>query len=220
MEKIRTIHVKGMGTASMPPDYVTITLKLVAKHREYACVMQIGSEQVELLREAVVTAGFGADELKTVKFSVDSEYESEEYEENGRTRYQQVFIGYECHQTLRLSFDLDRERLTQAMTAIESCTAKPEASIAFTVKDIRLMRDCIMESAAEDAHRKADILCKSSGVKLGNLLRIEYSWSKVESDSTIDIPLWISKNKKELPSYIQPDDVKGEDTVDFIWEIC
>ena len=61
MEKVRTIHVKGKGTVSMPPDYVTITLKLSAKHREYAYVMQIGSKQVELLRELVVIAGFSAD---------------------------------------------------------------------------------------------------------------------------------------------------------------
>jgi len=218
MEKVRTIHIKGMGTASMPPDNVTITLKLTAIHKEYAYVMQIGSKKVELLREAIVNAGFEADELKTVKFSIDSDYESKEYNEFGRTRYQNVFVGYKYRHTLKLSFDLDREKITKAMTAIEKCTAKPEASIAFTVKDVRIMRDRIMESAAEDAHRKANVLCKASGVKLGKLLHIEYSWSKVEFDY-IDIPVWMGKGEQESPAQIQPDNVEGEDTVDFIWEI-
>ena len=219
MEIVRTIHVKGMGQASMPPDYVTISMKLSAKHKEYAHVMQMGVQQVDKLREAVVCAGFNADELKTTEFSVDSEYANEEYEEDGLTRYRRVFVGYEFRHKLKLSFDLDQERITKVMIAIESCMAKPEASIAFSVKDIRLMRDLIMESAAEDAHRKAEILCKASGVKLGSLLRIEYSWSKVELDF-IDIPQWMPKGE-ESPTYnIQPDDVRGDDTVDFIWEIC
>lgn len=218
MEKVRTIHIKGMGTASMPPDNVTITLKLTAKHKEYAHVMQIGSKKVELLREAIVNAGFEADELKTVKFSIDSNYEREEYEESGRTRYQNVFAGYEYRHTLKLSFELDREKITKVMTAIEKCTAGPEASIAFTVKDVRIMRDRIMESAAEDAHRKANVLCKASGVKLGKLLHVEYSWEKVEFDY-IDIPVWRRDDIKESPAYIQPDNIEGDDTVDFIWEI-
>lgn len=219
MEKVRTIHVKGMGQASMSPDYVTISLKLSAKHKEYAHAMQIGAQQVDMLREAVVSAGFSADELKTTDFSVDSEYENEEYEENGFTRYHRVFIGYECIHKLRLAFELDQERITKAMTAIEDCVAEPEASIVFTVKDARLMRDLIMDSAAEDARRKAEILCRASGVKLGNLLRIEYSWSKVEIDHYLDIPMWMPKGKKSSTYNIQPDDVRGEDTVDFIWEI-
>ena len=220
MEKVRTIHVKGMGEASMPPDYVTISLKLSAKHREYAHVMQIGIQQVDKLREAVMSAGFSVDELKTTDFSVDSEYENEEYEEKGLTRYHRVFIGYECIHKLKLSFDLDQTRIMKAMTAIENCIAEPETSIAFTVKNALLMRDLIMESAAEDAQRKAEILCRASGVKLGNLLRIEYSWSKVEIGNYIDIPMWMPKGNKSSTYNIQPDDVRGEDTVDFIWEIC
>ena len=34
MEKKRTIHVKGTGTASVPPDYITLTLELEAKNKE------------------------------------------------------------------------------------------------------------------------------------------------------------------------------------------
>ncbi|WP_407397923.1 hypothetical protein [Anaerovibrio sp.] len=60
---------------SFPLDYVTISLKLSAKHREYAHVMQIGIQQVDMLREAVVCTGFSTDELKTTDFSIDSEYE-------------------------------------------------------------------------------------------------------------------------------------------------
>ena len=35
----RTIHVKGTGTATATPDYVTLSLNLEAKHKDYLSAM-------------------------------------------------------------------------------------------------------------------------------------------------------------------------------------
>ena len=48
-----------------------------------------------MLREAVEEVCFSADDLKTVSFAVDSEYENEEYNDSGRTTYRRVFAGKE-----------------------------------------------------------------------------------------------------------------------------
>ncbi len=216
----RTIHIKGTGTASAVPDYVTITMELQAQHREYVQAMRIGAQQVEMLREAATEAGFMAENLKTAYFSVDAEYESEEQEENGRTRYHRVFVGYVCKHTLKLSFDLDSERMEKAMTAIGDCLSKPEVSIAFTVKNKQAMRDQVLESAAQDARRKADILCKASGVTLGDLLRVEYSWGEINISHSLDLKMDCCALGEASPSYdFHPDDIEAGDTVDFYWEI-
>ncbi|MCR5330342.1 MAG: SIMPL domain-containing protein [Lachnospiraceae bacterium] len=221
MSNTRTIHIKGTGTASAAPDFVVITLELRAQHMEYANAMRIGAQQVEMLREAVSEAGFASEDLKTTDFSVDAEYENEEHEENGRTRYHRVFMGYVCKHSLKLSFDMDSERLEKAMTVIGDSLSKPEVSISFTVKDKMSMRDRILESAAQDARRKAEILCKASGVSLGDLLRIEYSWNEINITESLDMTL----NAPCLPDGgdcgfdIHPDDIEAGDTVDFYWEI-
>lgn len=67
----------------MPPDYVTLTLILEAMNTDYGHAVRIGAQQLEMLRDAVEEAGFSADDLKTASYAVDSEYESEEYEEGG-----------------------------------------------------------------------------------------------------------------------------------------
>ena len=175
-----------------------------------------------MLREAVEEVCFSADDLKTVSFAVDSEYENEEYNDSGRTTYRRVFAGYKCRHTLRLSFDMDNERLTETMTAIGRCLSKPEISIAFTVKDNQKVRDMILRSAAEDARRKAEILCKASGVELGDLLSIEYSWNELHIEHSLDMDLMCGEGDKlsAVPSYdFHPVDIEAGDTVDFLWEI-
>ena len=47
MEKKRTIHVKGIGMASVPPDYITLTLELEAKNKDYSNVMRIGANRLK-----------------------------------------------------------------------------------------------------------------------------------------------------------------------------
>lgn len=221
MSNMRTIHIKGTGTASAVPDFVVITLELRAQHMEYANAMRIGAQQVEMLREAASEAGFVAEDLKTTDFSVDAEYENEEHEENGRTRYHRVFTGYVCKHSLKLSFDMDNERIEKAMTAIGGCLSKPEVSIAFTVKDKLAMRDKVLESAAQDARRKAEILCKASGIALGDLIRIEYSWGEINITHSLDLKMDACMSMAEAaPSYdFHPDDIEAGDTVDFYWEI-
>lgn len=220
MEKQRTIHIKGTGTASVPPDYVTLTLRLEAKHQDYGHAVRIGAQQVEMLREAVEEAGFSADDLKTASFAIDSEYENEEYKVCGSTRYRGVFVGYKCRHTLRLSFDMDSERLAEVMDAVGDCLAKPEISIGFTVKDTQRVRDMVLQSAAEDARRKAEILCKASGVELGDLIRIEYSWSELQVRHSLDVECMVAPTGVPKDTYdFRPDDVESADTVDFLWEI-
>ena len=221
MEKKRTIHIKGTGAASVPPDYITLTLELEAKNKDYNNVMRIGTQQVEILREAAEEAGFSADDLKTVSFAVDSEYEDEKYEEYGSTRYRRLFVGYKCNHTLRLSFDMDNERLTKTMAELSNCLSKPEISIAFTVKDKQRVKDMVLQSAAEDARRKAEILCKASDVELGDLLSIEYSWNELHIEHSLKMD-WMCAEGNVLgaPSYdFHPDDIEAGDTVDFLWEI-
>lgn len=221
MSNQRTIHIKGTGSATAVPDYVIITMELQAQHMEYVQAMRIGSQQVAMLQDAVCEVGFSVDDLKTTAFSVDAEYESEERRENGRTTYHRLFIGYVCKHSLKLAFDFDTERMEKAITAIGDCLSQPEISIAFTVKNKQAMRDQILESAAQDARHKAEILCKASGVALGDLLRVEYSWDEINISHSLDLKMECCASLAEdAPSFdFHPDDIEAGDNVDFYWEI-
>ena len=215
----RTIHIKGTGYAAQIPDTVVLSMTLTAQNKEYSAAMKIGSQQVEMLREAIVEAGFKADDLKTINFNVEAIYENEEYKEGKSTRYRQIFIGFECSHDLRLSFDFDNDRLNNAVDTIAASLSQPKISIAFTIKDADAFHDKILKSAAENARRKAEILCTASGVKLGKLLEINYSWSEVNIQREVvlgcALPEYVKKNSFDF----QPEEIKANDTVDFLWEI-
>ena len=218
-EEKRTIHIRGIGHAAQTPDTVVLSLTLTAQNREYSAAMKIGSQQVEMLREAIVEAGFKADDLKTINFDVKTKYENEEYKEGKSTRYRQIFIGFECSHDLRLSFDFDNDRLNNAVDTIAASLSQPKISIAFTIKNADAFNDKILKSAAENARRKAEILCAASGVKLGKLLEISYYWSEVNirRENIVCAPL--AALSEESSFNFQPDEIKASDTVDFLWEI-
>ncbi|MBR4152531.1 MAG: SIMPL domain-containing protein [Selenomonadaceae bacterium] len=213
-----TIRIKGTGRFEQAPDLVILSLTLTAQNKEYSAAMKIGSQQIDMLREAIVDAGFKADDLKTTNFMVRSLYENEEYKDGKATRNRQVFVGFECRHDLKLTFDFDNKKLNKAIDTIAVCLSQPKISIAFTIKDMDAFNDELLRSAAKDARRKAKILCSASKVKLGKLLDINYSWS--ESKVRNEMILCQECPTVEKTSFnFQPEEIKACDTAEFIWEI-
>ena len=217
-EEKRTIHIRGIGHAAQIPDTVVLSLTLTAQNKEYSAAVKIGSQQVEMLREAIVEAGFKANDLKTTKFNVQAIYENEETKDSKSTRYQKVFMGFECRHDLKLTFDFDKDKLNAAVDTIASCLAEPKISIAFTIKDVDALSDKILKTAAKDAKRKAKVLCAALGVKLGKIINIHCT----QDDSLFDEDTCICAKYtpgKENSLDFAPEEIKVTETVDIYWEI-
>ena len=218
-EEKRTIHIKGIGHAEQAPDQVVLSLTLTAQNKEYSAAMKIGSQQIEMLREAIISAGFKGDDLKTTNFNVRAIYENEEYKDGKSTRYRQVFSSFECRHDLKLVFDFNNKKLNKAIDTIAACLSQPKISIAFTIKDTDAFNDEILKSAARDARRKAEILCAASNVKLGRLVNINYSWSEIEIRQEEILCAKYEPTEQENSFDFQPEEIKAADTVEFFWEI-
>lgn len=213
----RRIHIRGIGQAAQVPDLVVVSLTLTAQNKEYSAAMTIAAQQVEMLRESIVEAGFKADDLKTTNFNVRSIYESEDGRESTSKRSRQIFIGFECRHDLKLTFDLDNAKLNRAVDTIASCLSQPKISVAFTIKNTDALNDKLLKAAAKDAKRKAKILCAASGVKLGKLLDINYSWDEFRARETIVCGECAAVDKNSFD--FQPEELIAAESVDFLWEI-
>lgn len=214
----RTITVRGVGTASVKPDFIAVTLNIVSKDKEYSESVENANKRIELLQKAVVSSGFAKEDLKTLSFNVNTNYENET---DARGRYRNVFAGYVCRYSLKLSFDMDAKRLAETLTAISKSGADAEFSIQFTVKDPERVSAELLRSATENARQKADILCEASGVKLGKLVMIDYNWTNINvysaSAYTMDMDCEFLA-KASVPEF-EPEDIKSQDSAAFIWEI-
>ena len=220
MQDKRTIHIKGVGHAAQVPDTVVLTMTLTARNAEYSAAMKIGSQQIEMLREAIGDVGFDSDDLKTTNFDVQAIYEDEEIREGSSKRYRQILSGFECRHDLKLTFDFDDDKLNAAVDTIANCLSEPRISVAFTVKDTNSFTDKILADAARDALRKAKIFCAAANVKLGKLISVNYPCEDVDVRREVCF-----KNQAVLGVStdtafdFRPDDVTATDSADFVWEI-
>ena len=212
----RTITVRGTGKVSLRPDRVEITLTLTAEHKEYDAVMDDAARQLDSLRAALAAIGYDRDALRTANFDVSTRYEYRHDDKGGNTR---VFLGYACTQTLRLVFPFDTARLGETLAAIASCTADPELNVRFTVADPSAVSDALLRSAAESARQKAEVLSAASGVRLGDLVKIWYSWGDRDFTSPTALAVGNGLMRAKASMDFTPENIDLTDQATFTWEI-
>lgn len=217
----RTITVKGVGSVSARPDYITLTLSVTEKNMDYETAMDGAAKRIAQLERAAAETGFEKGALKTLSFNVNTQYEGVR-DDNGN--YQNVFAGYACFYRLKLAFGLDSGRLAAVLSAVAASGASPELNISFTVKEPAKVSEALLASAAANAKEKAEALCRASGVELGKLLSIDYSWDELSIVSPTryemaDCAMPLMAAGKRCTPEIEPDDINLHDTAAFVWEI-
>ena len=216
----RTIAVNGTGSIRVMPDQAEIGLELEARDLEYERAVALSSEQIEELGSVLAKLGFAAEELKTGALQIRANYRSVQDEKGN---YVQVFDGYICHCSMKLSFALDMKRLGETVSAIGGCRARPEMNIRFTVREPEAVNAQLLKAAADNARGKAELLCAASGVRLGELQRIEYNWNQTSFYSRTSVTAdraVMPMMKNAFRAEMTPEDIELSDSAAFIWEIC
>lgn len=214
----RTITVKGTGKVTIKPDLTVVSLTLRSLDHDYDASVADAARRLDALRAALGSIGFARDELKTVTFRVSTEQESIR-DENGN--YKSVFAGYSCIHGLKLEFDFDTDLLSRVLSAVAGCEGDPELYIQFGVRDREAVREALLESAAQNARAKAEVLARASGVALGELLSIRYHWGERDFFSTTEYGM--EKRCMSMANGagmdIMPDDITVDDNAAFVWAI-
>ncbi len=218
---MKTITVKGVGKISVKPDLIVLSLSLESIDKDYATAMNKAALKITELNKSLESVGFEKESVKTTNFSVNADYErKKDYLDN----YYNVFNGYIVNHRLKVSFDFDTKVLSAALVAISSCVSNPELSIMFTVKDTSAVNEELLKSAAQNAKKKAEILCTASGVTLGDLVNIDYNWEEINIYSRTKYSAgndFLDCLPSDFSSIdIEPEDINVSDTVAFVWQIC
>ncbi len=215
----RTILIRGHGIAELKPDWVELPATISVKSMDYQQVLELAGAALDALIAAFHGAGFSKEDVKTVDFRVDPVFESEQ---DTRGVYRQVFAGYECRHALKVAFPLTQERLGRTLQALAACSAKPEFSVQFTVRDQEAVKDSLLAAASADARRKAQTLCAASGVRLGRLINISYQWNDRSFYSESNVMLTKARGGA-VPAMASldftPNTISVSDDAAFIWEI-
>ena len=218
----RTIRVTGKGKISVKPDTIKLRLIMEGIFPEYDETLQKSSEIVELLKDLVEKQGYERNELKTLYFNIDTEYES--YQAKDKS-WKRRFQGYKYVHRMKIEFPEDNQRLGKMLYALAHCPVSPEFSIEYTVADPEASKNELLGNAVKDSMKKASVLADASDVKLGEIINIDYSWGEID---------FVSKPLQEMSlrccepdesyssSYdmdIEPDDIDITDTVTVVWTL-
>ena len=119
---MRTIRITGTGNLKIRPDLTRISVTMTEVKKDYAETLKASSDSTEALKDLFSGFGFGREELKTLSFGVDPEFES--YRE--KNEYKQRLVGYRYRHMMKIEFPSDNERLGRILYALANSELCPE----------------------------------------------------------------------------------------------
>lgn len=212
------MRIKGKGNLKVRPDMTRVSMSLSCVCKDYEKALTLSAENSSLMRKIVCELGFAESDLKTVGFDV--EVQNENYRDRN-DNWKKRFVGYKVSHSLKIEFASDNELLGRLLGRIASCPARPELGICFFVKDTEAAKNQLLGNAVRDAKAKAVVLAEASGVKLGEIRNIDYSWGEIrfESDRMPIAGELACKAEARIDIDIEPDEIEVSDTVTVEWEI-
>ncbi len=216
----RTIKVTGKGNLSVKPDMIRLIMTIEGMQKEYDKAVAQSAAMTDELKDLFAKLDFERDELKTLGFNVNAEYEKDK---NLKKR----FVGYKFVHRIKVEFPADNEILGRVLYALGHAAVCPEFRIEYTVAEPEKCKNELLENAITDSKLKADVLTKAAGVTLGNIVTIDYAWAETDFVSRPVEHLMLAKSymrcdEGEGNSYnidINPDDIIVTDNVTVVWEI-
>lgn len=214
----RKIKVTGRGKICVKPDLIKVNIEFSNIFKKYDDCISESSNSIKELRKIIETSSLNPKDLKTIEFSVDSEYERY-YDVDV---YKKRFIGYKYMHKLYIKFPNDNELLGKLLYELSKSKNNYEFSINYTVKDMESAKNKLLKKAVEDSKTKALILAEAAQVSLGEVSYIDYSWSEIEIFSNPIDNLIVDKAQtfdSKIDIDIQADDIDFSDTVTVVWNI-
>ncbi len=221
-KSVRVIKVTGKSKISVKPDTVRLLITQTDIKKVYEDAVKESVDQKNALTEALQKQGFKKTDLKTLNFNVNTEYES--YQDKNKA-WKQRLKGYRFIHSMKLEFTVKSEKLGAVLQALTKSKGNPEFTIQYTIANTEKAKNELLKKAVEDSRAKAEVLAKASGVTLGDISAIDYSFSEVEFVvRPLDGPMMRNclATAKEDVSYapdIEPEDIDVTDTVTIAWEI-
>ena len=222
MENRKTVKVTGRAQVRLTPDRMRVTATLIGVFPAYARALERSAADTEVLKNALAGLGFAKEELKTLRFDIEPEYEG--YTEEGA--YRQRLTGYRYTHVMKLEFDSDNARLGEILYTLSAGPLQPELAVSYTVKDPEAARNALLAKAVADARAKAEVLAAAAGVQLGDMICLNYAFADADFEvrpmnrALAADECAAPRMAKGFDIGITPDDISLSDTVTVIWAIA
>ena len=211
----KTIKITGKGHIKVSPDIMRLNLEIQEVYKDYEETLKMSSEYTETLRNVIQTLGFKRKDLKTTAFNIDLVYEN--YQEDGV--YKEKIQGYKFSHKMKLEFEKDNRLLGKLLYAFAHSSVTPKLSLDYTISDPDCVKNELLKKAVEDAKKKAEIIAQTSGVKLWEIVNVDYSWEESSFSERTVSTYEIRCCEGDYSLNIENDDIDMEEAVTVVWSI-
>ena len=163
----QTLSLTGEGSASAAPDQATVTSGVTSEGQTAREAVDANSKAMAALIDAFKKAGIQAADLQTSGFSVQPRY-AQPKEGSGEAP---KIDGYEVRNQVTVRIR-DLTKLGAVLDTAVATGSNQIDGIGFGLADPAPVLDEAREAAVADARRKAELIAKAAGVKLGRILAI------------------------------------------------
>lgn len=218
MTNEKTIRVMGSGHISVKPDTTWLRFDVESLHEDYEKAYGAASVGNAGIRNALKELSIDPDSLKTVDFRIRKKFESVRV----KNSWEDVFKGFELHQTLRIELPIDGKMTSQVLFALGKAWPDLGVDISYVRKDVEQVKLDMLENAVKDAKKKAQIMASALGYTLGDVVSIDYSRRSIDINYHEDQLMCCNAESAldSAPSVdISPEDVETMDTVETVWTL-
>lgn len=216
MEK-RIISITGTSFLNVKTDFVRISFNVKVINRLYESALAFLSVKVSNIVDIIIKNGFLKEDLKTSNFKIKRETKYNDYKK------EYVFAGYSASEDLNISFEIDNKKINDILNDIYKTINDVDFNISFFCSDPSKYENQLIELAVSDAKEKAELITKAAGVKLLQIVNIDYSFSQIHIESSFDYDLapraYCSEESEIKMPDMDPEDTQLKKTINIQWEI-
>ncbi|MFZ1992421.1 MAG: SIMPL domain-containing protein [Alphaproteobacteria bacterium] len=177
----RLLTVNGHGEARHAPDMATISAGVRTHAATAQDALRANTGAMNKVFATMKPLGIADADMQTSNFSVQPVYQQTppgmpQTEPN-------KIIGYQVFNQVTVIVR-DISKLGTALDAFITAGANEMYGVSFGIANTDQLTDAARDAAIKDAARKADLMAKSAGVKLGRLMSIS------ESSSAPPVPMY------------------------------
>ena len=209
----RTIIITGKSQLNISPDMIRLSFKIITQETAYSQVLNFLSDNANSLIDVLTSHGFNTNEIKTTRYTI---HRWTKYQ-NG----QELNLGYEGEHSLFVEFKIDNTKINEIINHITEKVPCVSINISYSCSKLEQYDKELLELAIKDAQDKAKFIAKTSGVKLKQILNINYS----TQPTNINFGLEYNHLRADkcfatarVPN-MTPEDKIVEKTIDMVWEI-
>lgn len=216
MEK--NVCVSGKSKIFVKPDSINLNLKLSKIFEDYEKTLSDCDINTNILKGIIKSLATYCLEFKTVNFDINPKYENVLTKANN---YISKFVGYQYTYEVSISFENDNKILNEILSKLSKSSLTPFLSINYDVKNIKKVEKELLSKAISDAKNKALIISDNLGFNLGNVVSVDYSLKRQESNFFLTRELSLERNVGEINYNFDFDakDIEFVDDIKIVWSI-